>query len=637
MSAYAVGEESETESSVSDPMSQVPAENAYEKIHFYFDTAEYANLESVSELATATASVKTDYAAALGVAQRRSTDADVNENVYITVQFVSDYMEDETYKTLKAARENAKTADERDEAKTNMNRYSKQYHADLVAENLPTLSAIPYTAFHAIDYSSFVTLTVPAESLNASVLEEVADQDNILHISLTDGFEVVDCSDTSTDEEELYLTAWDDVMDCINATNVLQATNASGKKLHTGEGVKVGVYESSTITVDGWNQPNWCDITNPNISPIANAVDSNNNPKLTLRCYESEPPVNNGAEWHGTEVMSVLTNMLPDAYFFFTVAPGFFNGIMIEGISWFISQGCDVVNCSFNFGNYGYRYDIDAVYDYQIENNDIVVVVSAGNVAGDYQSVGSPGNARNVITVGGVQGTENGEWEHAANRACYVTTDEAVKPNVSAPFNVEIDNISEICRGTSFSTPLVTACAALYFEYYNEYISSSAVPSPLVRSVVMASANKTSDYQMYGLYQTADQKVGAGIVDLGKMLSTNVSILPFTVTAAAMSEFKSVSIYLTAGKEVCIALNWNLSATSIAYNANSGGSINAPNIDLRLYNNNGNIVARSAYDGNSSTEYIRYTVSVTGYYRIVLYNREVNSFTKQYGLAYSKQ
>ena len=59
LSAYATGVEAiETNpNDPADPMSQVPAENAYEKIHFYFDTAEYANLENATELATATASV----------------------------------------------------------------------------------------------------------------------------------------------------------------------------------------------------------------------------------------------------------------------------------------------------------------------------------------------------------------------------------------------------------------------------------------------------------------------------------------------------------------------------------------------------------------------------------------------------
>ena len=203
-------------------------------------------------------------------------------------------------------------------------------------------------------------------------------------------------------------------------------------------------------------------------------------------------------------------------------------------------------------------------------------------------------------------------------------------------YNVYIPNIDDMFYGTSASAPLVAACAALYYEYHYENVSSAAVPAVLVRAVLTASANKTNDYNSVSVYHLADAEVGAGIVDLGKMLSTDVSFSVFTVQGASASEFKSISIALTAGTEVCVALNWNVSTIPIMYESALSGSIDAPDIDMLLYNPNGTVVARSIYSGNSSAEYIRYTVTTTGTYRVVLGNCENYTVTQQYGFAYSE-
>ena len=94
--------------------------------------------------------------------------------------------------------------------------------------------------------------------------------------------------------------------------------------------------------------------------------------------------------------------MLPDAEFYFANTPSTTTGTVLEGIEWFIEQGCDVVNCSFGYDqDVQYRYDVDAVYDYQIGANNIIVVAATGNSAEKY--VGSPAQAYNVIAVGGVK------------------------------------------------------------------------------------------------------------------------------------------------------------------------------------------------------------------------------------------
>ena len=61
-------------------------------------------------------------------------EASESDNVYITVQFASDYLEDETYLEPKAARENAKSR---------QNAYSKSYHQTPVTW-LVKATPVPY-------------------------------------------------------------------------------------------------------------------------------------------------------------------------------------------------------------------------------------------------------------------------------------------------------------------------------------------------------------------------------------------------------------------------------------------------------------------------------------------------------------
>ncbi|MBE6638296.1 MAG: hypothetical protein E7616_02420, partial [Ruminococcaceae bacterium] len=378
---------------LSIPEEPIAGDDIYNKIHFYFDTPEHAYMDDAAELQSAVASVKSDYAASAAMSARSGEATD--ENVYVTVQFAADYMETKEYRSLAADLANVKSAEERDLLKTRRNAYSKRYHAALIEENMPLLSDIPYTDAHPIDYSSFVTLTVPAVQLDTEVLSEIAENENILHISLTDGFEVVSESDTDTDPtmNNSSKTGWLDVLECIGAKNIVQ--NAT----YTGDGIKVGIYESTTIQIDSrpYTYANICDTANPNLVQF---VTDN---RLTVRPNAGEgfPGYDYTGVTHATAIASILALMLPDAEFYFAHLPPNTIGQRIEGVAWFIEQGCDIVNCSIGIGSTGYRYDVDAVYDYQIYTSLITVVKSAGNTTRHpNQHVTSPGYGYNVITVG---------------------------------------------------------------------------------------------------------------------------------------------------------------------------------------------------------------------------------------------
>ncbi|MBE6638967.1 MAG: hypothetical protein E7616_05890, partial [Ruminococcaceae bacterium] len=577
------------------------------KIHFYFDTPEHAYMDDAAELQSAVASVKSDYTASAAMSARSGEATD--ENVYITVQFAADYMETKEYRSLAADLANAKSAEERSLLKTRRNAYSKRYHAALIEENMSLLSDIPYTDAHPIDYSSFVTLTVPATQLDTEALSAIAENENILHISLTDGFEVVSESETDTTLTNSSKTGWHDVLECIGAKSIVQ------NGTYTGEGIKVGIYEDAFYDFPTTHF-NACDTTNPNISPL---IENN---RWTVRPYINGLSTNDTIVTHATKVTSILALMLPDAEFYFAHLPPSTVGQRIEGIAWFIEQGCDIVNCSIGIGSTGYRYDVDAVYDYQIYTSLITVVKSAGNTTQNpNQYVTSPGYGYNVITVGGVKySADDGGWIHD-DGACYKNPSGIVTPNIAAPFRMRIENVGEV-GGTSFAAPLVTACAAMWMEKCIASNQYALTFSNSVMSVLQTTTTRTADFTaLSGI--AMDDKVGAGIVNLKKLL--DVSLTAQIVTNPQGSNGSIIldtTVYFYQYFPAQISLAWFACPLMSNFQEDgvTSGTKYVMDYDVYVYLDGQLIEWSNCSD--SAMERIRFSPEYSGNYRIVV---------KQYG------
>ena len=589
-------------------------DNPYHKIHFYFDDQAHATIDSAAELAAATASVKGDNAVATMAVEEE-------ENVYITVQFASDYMETPEYGVFKAALENAQTAEMRDTVKTQRNTFSKSYHAAIIEENMPLLADIPYTAANPIDYSSFVTLTVPAAQLDVNVLAEVAENENILHLSLTDGFEVATdesaASSTSTSDD---IKSWENVLQCIGAKQIVDNGTL------TGSGVKIGVYETDIDSTFGI--VNMCDVSNSNITPLKN------DNRIHFRNPSDEEASGIAYPTHATAIVSILAIIAPDAEFYFTHVPASqrTDTTNLEGVSWFIEQGCDVVNFSYGFPSSGslsgYRYDVDAVFDYQIYHHDIVVVNSAGNFGG---SITSPGYAHNIITVGGVLYNNTQETWFRDSGSSYVNPTGMEKPEVCAPkelyiHNIDLDKMNdgiyEPFSGTSYSTALVTGCIAIFFEHYYQNVSNY-LPASLVRSVVVASATKTGDSGTAEV--NLNDEVGAGIVNLSNMIQSYFGYYNSTGTDSNQTIYS-----VAAGDTIQVAIAWNIAATYDTIH--QAGRKNVIDFNVSLKDPDGLTVATSTYTENA-VEYIRYTASKSGTYTFTISVNEAIAYPVQMGYA----
>lgn len=552
--------------------------NPYNKLHFYFETLEHGTIDDSEELEDAVQCVmehNSDGSTYSSVVRESA----VNE-IDMIVEFKSDFMNTERYAELMEMRENAKTSEEVLQFRKALNSYSKEYHGQIVNSNLQLLSMLECIEIKTMEYSPFVIVAIDSDNLNTEVLEALCISENVAQISLRYEPEIVQAASK------------DDTLSGINAYDIV--TNGT----FTGEGIRIGIYEAAGV----------CDPSDENLA------DKN----ITIK------DLNMGIDDHATEVASVLSIIAPDAEFYVSK-------ICDESLSWFVSQNCDIINCSFGVAgnvrnsdgtysegtNWGYQYDLDGYYDYMIQAHCITVCVSAGNKCTDNTSskynpnnrVTSPGYAYNAITVGGVDRVNISgvyRWIHA-DGASYACNAPNVKPNVAAPFVVDVPFIGT-CGGTSYSSPLVAGCVALIMEGMPQY----RLYPEIILSIITATAKKTYDYS--ATISGFDNKVGAGIIDLKRILS-GFGIETQLEQWDVAGEVFSKEIYYSPGSEACISLAWLAAAN---YTSSSQISTVCTDYEIRLYSSSGTLLAMSNLS-DSNVELIRKTVTSAGYYRVVVY------------------
>ena len=553
----------------------------YNKLHFYFDVEEHGTIDDVGELEKAIDAIpkpEANQGKETGISTYNlNNNTQESNEVTITVEFESDFMETEKYIEYSEQRAELETSEDVLAFRESLNSYSKEYHEELIEECLDELEVLEYTEIEAIGYSPFVTLKVDAANLDVETLEYLSECENIENISVE--YEPVP-------EEE---ASWTNTLKGIDAYDIV--SNGT----YTGEGVRKGIYESGGV----------CDVTHTNLTDV----------DITLRNSSTKTTS------HATNVASILSIIAPEAEYYVS-------DVNQIGIAWFIENNCDIVNCSFGYcnntlnsdgtytdGTKAYKYSIDAVYDYQIRAHFITVCKSAGNKNSNSSSstynpegkVTSPGYAYNVITVGGANRTYTDSayrWTHASG-ACYVSSSPRVKPNVAAGYTVSIPNVGT-GSGTSYASPQVAGCIALLLDKTASY---SAYPERVL-SVVTSTAQKTYDYS--ATIGDFDNKVGAGLISLEGMLNSSVYQNKANTNATAKTKVISKNVYLSAGTEVQIGLGWLVTVDL------DEEEVYVTDYDLRIYDSSGNLV-KSTYLTNTNIEMIRTSITSSGTYTIVAY------------------
>lgn len=539
-------------------------ENTYNKIHFYVGDEDYAVIDDMTELKAATNELSEISSFAAANAARSGTAA---EEYQITVQFASDFMETDEYKAFSEERSELDSIEEVREFRSRVNAFSKEYHDALVQKNIASLSVLECEGITTVEYSPFVVATVDPETINAETLVTFAASENIANISIAEN--VVPESEAS----------WSSTLTSINAYNIV--SNGT----YTGEGIRIGIYEAGGI----------CDTAHSNLA----------GKNITVR--DASVTETN----HATQVASILTAIAPDAEYYVS-------DVDRRGIGWFIQQGCDIVNCSFGAINpSGYRDDYDAVYDYQIRANFVVVVKSAGNYNNNPSSSGynpqrkitSPGYAYNVITVGGVDGS-SGNLVHDSG-ASYNCTSPQVKPNVSAMYNVTVNGFGT-CSGTSYAAPQVAGCIALLLDMNPSFCTRPEQ----VMSLLTATAQKTQDYSVdVGDFNS---KVGAGVIDLMKMLLNGQQhSMYYNTNGTFLSEVCSMSVYLEDGEQIQVSLSWLAYAVNRAETGTNVTKVCVTDYDILIYDPYNELAAISEL-WDSNVEMLRFTAEGEGSFRIAV-------------------
>jgi len=185
-------------------------------------------------------------------------------------------------------------------------------------------------------------------------------------------------------------------------------------------------------------------------------------------------------------------------------------------------------------GAYG---DLDSAYDEAVrdadrdtdENHPMAISNSAGNAGPGDNTIGSPGAAKNVITVGGNTpynpdtGFSNPENMYFLSSRGW-TNDNRVKPDVIAPATgVYSQDTPQLVpdgyrsvSGTSFSEPIINAAMTIIIEWYEEHHGETPSPA-MIRNLIINTARQLDPDEGDTRGYRPNQDEGWGVPDVSRL------------------------------------------------------------------------------------------------------------------------
>ncbi|MFH2142749.1 MAG: S8 family serine peptidase, partial [Bacteroidota bacterium] len=183
-----------------------------------------------------------------------------------------------------------------------------------------------------------------------------------------------------------------------------------------------------------------------------------------------------------------------------------------EGIVYAADHGCSIINCSWG-GSLGNRYGQDII-NYATFNKNSLVVASAGNNNND--GIFFPASYENVLSVAGTNSLDY-KWTPSfdgtmggSNYGIYV---DVCAPAVNI-YSTYINNTYIGGAGTSYSSPIVSGCAAIVKAHYPTF---SALQ---IAEVLRVTADNIDTIPFNAPYQ---DMLGAGRVNLFRALSDTLT------------------------------------------------------------------------------------------------------------------
>lgn len=176
-----------------------------------------------------------------------------------------------------------------------------------------------------------------------------------------------------------------------------------------------------------------------------------------------------------------------------------------EAIRWSVDNGADVINLSLTTNTPDWDESWDSAFLYAFEN-DVVVVVAAGNRGSGTSRVGAPATIPGVLTVAGVD---------AQGKASVEASTQGITLGVSAPseklVGVSADGRLVLWNGTSGAAPIVAGIAALVRSAYPD-LDANNVINRIIETARPPAGVGGGNPLLYG----------AGLVDAAAAVSANV-------------------------------------------------------------------------------------------------------------------
>ena len=379
-------------------------------------------------------------------------------------------------------------------------------------------------------------------------------------------------------------------VDCAleNATfrNTMNINSIPSQLGLTGDEIKIGIYETSTVPTSPNNATNDYHVNTEHVVLLTNPVAAPSAPDHATMCAGYA-----AGEYGVAPEAYIYSASINDDWYNYHTAPStpFADGSTLELL---IDNNVKVVNLSFAGIDDNRYYDImEKWIDSIIAEQLITVVVATNNEYVHYISI--PSGAFNVISVNGFY--KNGT-EEILNSYSYMSRG-CWKPDV-------ISDSSN--SGTSFAAPVVTGMIALLFEFK----PSLANYPQATKAILLASCHRkmTKRYyeptsQYYNLNEPMTEGLsdhqGAGVPDMYKMISI---VAQHNYGVCELNDSNNHQRDIQIIQPSYGASNINFSMAYLQTNASeSNSTLYCDDYDLVVYNNG---TSESSAKAKSSTEMI---------------------------------
>ncbi|MEV8250677.1 S8 family serine peptidase [Microbacterium sp. NPDC076768] len=195
----------------------------------------------------------------------------------------------------------------------------------------------------------------------------------------------------------------------------------------------------------------------------------------------------------GTGMIGVApeANLLSISVGFGAAAAVPFTEQVANGMRWAVDNGADIINLSFTTNTLDWDESWDDAFLYAFEN-DVVVVVAAGNRGSGTNIIGAPATIPGVLTVGGVDQTGTASVEAST---------QGITIGISAPseglIGVSADGEVVSWRGTSGAAPIVAGVAALVRAAHPDITANDVINRIISTAIPVPDAAKPQD-PLYG-------------------------------------------------------------------------------------------------------------------------------------------